>query len=114
VEIPSICKLIIDCLHYPVVFVDLEHIIRYLNPAAEHHYYRERGYSSLVGKSIFECHSQESREGIARAVESFKKGEQEIFLKVNVRNQRVYITPVRDENGNLVGYYERFELNLQK
>ena len=33
---------------------------------------------------------------------------------VTSRNQRVYMTPVRDESGALVGYFERYELNQQK
>jgi hypothetical protein len=31
-----------------------------------------------------------------------------------VRNQRLYITPVRNAQGELIGYFERFEMNLQK
>lgn len=38
----------------------------------------------------------------------------EVFLGVSVCNHRIYINPVRDENGELVGYFERFEMNIQK
>ena len=38
----------------------------------------------------------------------------EIYLGVSVYNERKYINPVRDENGEMVGYFERFERNLQK
>ncbi|MCI5801293.1 MAG: hypothetical protein SOX72_01035 [Oscillospiraceae bacterium] len=51
---------------------------------------------------------------IRRAVEKLKHHGNEIFLKVNVRGERVIITPVRDETGELIGYFERFELNCQK
>ena len=34
-------------------------------------------------------------------------------LGVSVKNQRIYMTPVRDEGGNFMGYFERFELNKQ-
>ncbi len=32
-------------------------------------------------------------------------------LTVTTRNLRVYMTPVRDDGGALVGYFERYELN---
>lgn len=106
---------ILDSYPYPIVFVDCDHIIRYLNKRAEFHYYQERGYKNLIGKSIFSCHNEpNSAEMIKSAVEKLKCHANEIFLKVNVRNERVYFVPVRDENGDLIGYFERFELNLHK
>ncbi|HIT95089.1 MAG TPA: hypothetical protein IAC43_07870, partial [Candidatus Faecivivens stercoripullorum] len=44
---------ILDSIPYRIVFVDTDHIIRYLNKEARHHYYDVRGYDELVGKSIF-------------------------------------------------------------
>ena len=105
---------ILDAVPYPVVFVDTTHIIRYLNKRAKYHYYQERGYSELVGKSLFECHSEKSAEMIKKTLDKFRNRQQEVFLGVNVRNERSYIVPVRDEQGELIGYYERFEKNLQK
>ena len=105
---------LLDSIPYPVVFIDTDHIIRYLNKRAKYHYYQERGYSELVGKSLFECHSEKSAEMIKKTVEKFRNHHYEVFLGVNVRNERTYIVPVRDEEGGLIGYYERFEKNLQK
>ena len=108
-----ICKAIVDGIPYPVVFVDVQHIIRYMNRAAVYHYCTERGQPDLVGKSIFDCHfNPASREHIERVVEGFKHDAKEVYLKVNDRNLRIYITPVRAEGGELLGYYERFEMNL--
>ncbi len=105
---------ILDSLPYRVVFVDTDHIIRYMNREAKYHYYQVRGYSDLIGRSIFECHSEKSREALIAAVEKLKRHGNEIYLGVSVRNERKYINPVRNEKGELVGYFERFELNLQK
>ena len=105
---------ILDALPYPVVFVDTEHVIRYMNQEAKHRYYDVRGYRDLIGKSLFDCHQEASREMILKAVEKLKNHGNEIFLGLSVRNERIYINPVRDENGELIGYFERFELNLQK
>jgi hypothetical protein len=51
---------------------------------------------------------------IKKTLDKFRNHQQEVFLGVNVRNERSYIVPVRDDNGGLIGYYERFEKNLQK
>jgi hypothetical protein len=37
-----------------------------------------------------------------------------MFLAVNEKNERVYVTPVRDDEGEFIGYFERFEGNYQK
>ncbi|MBL7224921.1 MAG: hypothetical protein ISS59_02195 [Desulfobacteraceae bacterium] len=58
-------------------------------------------------------HGESSRKNIQEVMERFKNSGQEEFLRVNVRNERTYMAPVRDNNGNLLGYFERFELNLQ-
>ena len=110
----DLCKAIIDSLPYPVVYVDLNHVIRYLNPMAVYHYQTERGYSDLLGQSLFNCHTEQSKAKIIKTVEHFEKGGQEMLLMVNVKNQRVYISPVRNSEKELIGYYERFELNLAK
>ncbi|MBC8393644.1 MAG: PAS domain-containing protein [Deltaproteobacteria bacterium] len=110
----SICESIVASLPYPVVFVDLDHVIQYMNPAAKHHYCTERGHGKLVGKSLFDCHfNPASQVQIETAIDKFKKDAKEFFLKVNDRNLRVYVSPVKTPEGELVGYYERFEMNLQ-
>lgn len=105
---------ILDAIPYPIVFVDTDHIIRYLNKEARHRYYEVRGYDNLIGKSLFLCHGEKSRDAIIGAVEKLKKHGNEIYLGVSVYNERKYINPVRNEQGELIGYFERFERNLQK
>jgi len=109
----AVCKAITDGFPYPIVFVDSGHVIRYMNRAAQYHYGTERGHRDLIGKSLFDCHfNPASREQIERVVEKFKSDAKEVFLKVSDRNMRIYITPVLDDNGVFIGYYERFEMNL--
>ena len=71
------------------------------------------GCAELVGKALFDCHKEASREKIIAAVEKLKDHANEIFLGVGVNNQRIYINPVRGGDKNLVGYFECFELNQQ-
>ena len=105
---------ILDSYPYPVVFADSGHIIRYMNKNAEYLYYSERGYRDLIGKSIFDCHNEKSKEKIIAGVERLKNHGMEQFLGVDAKNRRLYMQAVRDEAGELIGYIERFELNLQK
>ena len=107
-------RLILDALPFPVVFVDPDHIIRFLNRRARFHYYEERGYRDLVGASIFACHNEQSKERIMGMIEKLKNHGREMLLAVNEKNERVYVTPVRDDEGEFIGYFERFEGNFQK
>lgn len=107
-------RYILDSIPYRIVYVDKDHIIRWMNKEAKHHYYDVRGYRDLEGKSIFECHNEHSKEALIKAVEKLKNHGNEIYLGVSITNERKYINPVRDENGELIGYFERFERNIQK
>jgi hypothetical protein len=98
----------LDSIDSPIVFVDNGHIIRYLNKVAYIRYER-RGFSNLVGKSLFDCHNPESKEYIKRIHERLFAGETTIFLKVNKDQEKITVVGVRDADGQLVGYYERFE-----
>ena len=107
-------RLILDALPFPIVFVDTTHTIRLMNKRARFHYYEERGYRDLIGKSIFNCHNETSKERILKIVETLKNHGREVFLTVSGKNERLYVTPVRDDAGELIGYFERFEGNYQK
>lgn len=114
-DVEKICSSIVENFPYPIVFVDTSHIIRYLNRAARFHYHEERGHAELVGRSIFDCHYQQSsRSKIEGFLEFFMKDSKELYLGLSDRNMRIYVSPVRDPQGDLIGYYERFEMNLQK
>lgn len=48
----TILKGILDSYPYPIVFVDNDYIIRYLNRYAKYHYYQERGYPGFDWKKL--------------------------------------------------------------
>ncbi|MDO4355892.1 MAG: PAS domain-containing protein [Clostridia bacterium] len=111
----SILRGIVDSYPYPIVFVDDQYVIRFMNRYAKYHYNVERGYGDLIGKSLFDCHNDEkSRERIMQSFEAMKKDGKERFVGVNLRNLRIYMQPVRGQDGKVCGFFERFELNLQK
>jgi DUF438 domain-containing protein len=104
VEKITICYAILDSLVEEIVFVDTEHIIRYMNPAGKKHYASRGG---AVGKSLFACHNEQSVTRIKDLFDELKAGTEEV-LYIDTKQHRVYMRAVRDQSGNLVGYYERY------
>ncbi len=51
---------------------------------------------------------------IQELLKSTEKDGKERFVGVSLRNQRIYMQPVRGEDGKLIGFFERFEINVQK
>jgi DUF438 domain-containing protein len=102
---------IIDAIPHRVVFADRDHIIRHLNKKAEDHHYVKRGRDCLLGKSLLDCHNPKSRRRIEEILARFLGGGGEEFEGINPDNMRVFMTPVRDAQGALIGYYERHEPN---
>ena len=103
---------LLDGMPDPIVFADNDHVIRYLNRAAVRKY-EARGYSSLLGKSLMDCHIPESQEKIRRMHAELKDGLDEVFERVNREGQRVFVRAVRDDGNQLLGYYQRFEPNAE-
>ncbi len=100
-EIPT---LLLDNIPYSVVLVDLEHTIRYLNEAGKRNYAK---WGDILGKSLFHCHNDKSRQVIIQYIERLRAGEDEI-LYVDKPTHRAYIRSVRDKARKLVGYYEMY------
>jgi DUF438 domain-containing protein len=69
-ELNQIMGYILDAIPHPIVFVDCDHIIRYMNKRAKYHYYEERGYRDLIGRSLFDCHHENSRKTIETIIET--------------------------------------------
>lgn len=105
----EIYEALLDTVETPIVFVDNDHVIRYLNKPAKIRYYEKQGYSDLVGKSLFECHNAASEKQVKQIHGKLLAGENRIFLKVSDSNERITVVAVRDASGKLIGYYERFE-----
>ena len=100
---------ILDSINSPIVFVDNDHIIRYLNKPARNLFYGKFGYSDLIGKSLFDCHAPSSREPIKRLHARLLEGENEIFVRVINNRLKLTAIGVHDKAGTLIGYYERYD-----
>ncbi len=101
----ELLKLLLDSWNESVVFVDTNHIIRYMNAPAQKHYAK---WGDVLGKSIFDCHNPDSGKIIRDCFLRLQNGEAEILFADNEKH-RVYMRGVRDKKGKLMGYYERYE-----
>lgn len=96
---------LLDSLKEPFLFVDTEHIIRYMNSAALQHY--EKG-AALLGTNVLDCHNQDSNKIILEVHAAMQDGLEERLISEDEK-QRIYMRAVRDKAGKLLGYYERYE-----
>jgi DUF438 domain-containing protein len=101
----TLLRAFMDSLKEPFLFADTDHIIRYMNKAAVAHY--EQGLG-LIGTSLLACHNAESNRVIEAVFEKMQAGLVESLITDN-KKHRIYMRAVRDEDGELLGYYERFE-----
>ena len=104
-EQPELLALIFDSWNESVVFVDTNHIIRYMNAPARMHYAK---WGDVLGKSIFDCHNPDSCQMIRDCFIRLQNGIEEILFADDEKH-RVYMRGVRDNRGKLIGYYERYE-----
>jgi DUF438 domain-containing protein len=96
---------ILDSLKDPVLFADTEHITRYMNKAAVAFY---TGEENQIGRSLLDCHNEQSQEMMIEILAAMHEGEEERQITDDEEN-RVYMRVVRGTNGQVLGYYERYE-----
>ncbi len=96
---------IIDSIPSEVLVADLEHTIVFMNRAAVSHYSKGE---SLLGTNLLDCHNSESNKVILEVLDALRAGEEERLITNNEKH-RIYMRAVRDADGTLVGYYERYE-----
>lgn len=104
-------KSIIEQDRNPVVICDLQHTIVYMNPAAVANY-AKRGGASLLGQSLLDCHNENSNRLIKEVVAWFEASTENNMIytyKSEGKNKDEYMVALRDEEGKLIGYYEKHE-----
>lgn len=110
-NLPQYFKSIIDQDRCAVVICNLSHEIIYMNPAAVARY-EKRGGAALVGRSLLGCHNAQSVEQIEKVTVWFAESKEHniIYTYHNEKeNKDVYMVALRDEDGTLIGYYEKHE-----
>lgn len=104
-------KSVIDADEAPVVICNLSHTVVYMNPAAVKRY-EKRGGAALIGRSLMGCHNADSNDKIERVIAWFKKdpANNKVYTFRNEKeNKDVYMIALRNGDGELIGYYEKYE-----
>jgi nitrogen-specific signal transduction histidine kinase len=96
---------ILNSLKNPVLVANTDHTIIYMNNAAIAHY--EEG-ESLLGQSVLDCHNEQSRQMMLEIFEAMQAGEEERQITDN-KEHRIFMRAVRGQEGQLIGYFERYE-----
>lgn len=110
-ELNAYFKSIIEQDREHVVLCDLNHTILYMNPSAIRDYAKYGG-ASLLGRSLMRCHNPHSVEMIQKVVVWFAadKSHNLVFTYHDEKHNRdVYMVALRDDDGDLIGYYEKHE-----
>ena len=112
-ELNVFFKSVIDADRKPVVICDLEHTIIYMNPSAVERY-AKRGGAKLLGKSLLDCHNADSVKKIKEVTDWFARGRNNNLVYTFHNTQKgndydVYMVALRDDDGKLIGYYEKHE-----
>ena len=110
-ELASYFRSIVEEDRSAVLICDLSHTVLYMNPAAVERYAKYGG-AALVGRSLLDCHNARSRQLIERVVAWFgeRRENNRVFTTYNPKeNKDVYMVALREEDGRLIGYYEKHE-----
>jgi len=100
---------ILDSLKDPVLVADPSHVTCYMNRAALAHY--EQG-ADLIGRSLLECHNPESQQMIREIWDAMHQGLEERII-TDGQKVRIFMRAVRGSDGELLGYYERYEPKVE-
>ena len=104
-ELNKLFKSVLEQDRAPIVICDLAHTVVYMNPVAKKR-------KDLIGQNLKNCHNARSNELIDKVIEWFQESvDNNIVYTYNneKENKDVYMVALRDENGELIGYYEKHE-----
>lgn len=110
-EYSTFFKSMIDQDRCAVVICNLQHEIIYMNPSAVTRY-AKRGGEGLIGQSLLDCHNEKSAERIRQVIQWFAESREHnlVYTFHNKKeNKDVYMVALRDDEGRLIGYYEKHE-----
>ena len=91
----------------PIVVCDMDDIIVYMNPSAIERYHKD-----LTGRNIKDCHPPKANEMIEKVLEWFRGSKDNNIIytyRNDDENKDVYMVALRDDDGALIGYYEKHE-----
>ncbi len=95
---PELMAAMLNSLKDPFMFVDTDHIIRYINKAAIEKY-SKRGGADFIGRSVLDCHNETSCASIIEIAAAMPNGLEEQLIADNEKH-RIFMRAVRDEDGD--------------
>ena len=110
-DINEVYKSVLEADRAAVVICDLDHTIIYMNPVAAERYAKWGG-KELMGKSLLNCHSEKSGQMINKVLDWFRasKDNNIVYTFYNEKeNKDVYMVALRNDEGELIAYYEKHE-----
>lgn len=110
-EMTAYYKSVLDADAAPIVLCDLNHTIIYMNRSAVLRY-AARGGEKLLGMSLLLCHPPQAKELICRCLSWFSESPEHNVVyefRNDEENKDVYMIALRDDDGKLIGYYEKHE-----
>lgn len=110
-ELVDYFKGVIDTARSPIVICDLDYKIIYMNKSAVK-IYQTRWKNDMYGTSIHCYFDEEAFSQLDMSVEWFKedKNNNRVFaFHDDNDNQDVYIRAIRDQNGDLIGFFNYHE-----
>lgn len=105
----SLLKSVLDQDDAPIVVCDTAHRIVYMNPTAVRRYQRYGGVA-LLGKNLLDCHNAQSKRAIEKVLRWFAVDASHNVMHTTynaAENKDVYMIALRDDQGSLIGYYEK-------
>ncbi len=91
----------------PIVVCDMDSVIVYMNPSAIGKYHKD-----LTGSNLKDCHPPKANEMIKKVLAWFNESKDNNIIytyRNDEENKDVYMVALRDEDKNLIGYYEKHE-----
>ena len=111
IQMASLYKAVLDADRAPIVVCAWGHEIVYMNPAACEKYAKWGG-AALIGKSLLDCHNEESQKKISDVLNWFMLSHDNNIVytfRNDKENKDVYMVALRNDEGALIGYYEKHE-----
>ncbi len=96
---------LLDSIKDPILVADTNHIVQYMNKAAIAHYSEDE---KLLKTDLLKCHNEESQKMMIEILTEMQDGLEEKLITDNEK-YRIFMRAVRDDNDNLIGYFERYE-----
>ncbi len=96
---------LLNSIKDPILFTDTDHIVQYMNKAAIAHYSEGE---KLLKTNLLDCHNEESQKMMIEILAEMRIGLEEKLITDNEKH-RIFMRAVRDDNGKLLGYFERYE-----